>query len=132
MAQEPHLPADHTPTPPPAPNPLLLVVSGVLSFLLWLPVVGQLVFIVPRCERSLGEFKMKLPLLTEWVIRDSRWAVPAITIVTLLVCIGFGRRSPWPWVFLLFLLPLVINVVVGTSLLIPFMGLIEGLGGGKK
>jgi hypothetical protein len=136
MTEEPYLPLGHTSTPAASPsNPLLFVVSGVLSFLLWLSVIGQLVFMVPRFERVFGEFRMKMSLmmvLTEWVIRDSRWAVPAITIGTLLVGIGLGRRSPWPWLFLLFLLPLVINVLVGVSLFYLHMELLEGLEGGKK
>jgi type II secretory pathway component PulF len=124
-----------TPSAPAAspPNLLLMVVSGVLSFLLWLAVVVQFVFLVPRFERLFGEFKMKMPLLTEWVIHHSRWAVPAIAITALLVCISLGRRSRWPWLFLLFLLPLVINVLVGVSLYFPYMVLLDGLeGGGKK
>ncbi len=109
-----------------------MVVCGVLSFLLWLAVVAQLVFIVPRSEGVFGDFKMKMPLLTEWVIHHSRWAVPAIAITALLVCISLGRRSPWPWLFLLLLLPLVINVLVGASLYFPYMELLDGLGGGGK
>lgn len=135
MTQEADLPLEHTPAPSAMPSYLLLmVVSGVLSVLLWLGVVGQLVFLVPRFERLFGEFKMKVPLLTEWVIRDSRWAVPAVTFAAFLVCIGLGRRTPWPWLFLLLLLPLVINGLVGVSLYFPFMELHEGLvlGGGEK
>jgi type II secretory pathway component PulF len=133
MTQEAPLPLDPRSTPAaPPPSPLLIVVSGVVSLLLWLSVVGQLVFLVPTLERAFREFKMKMPLLSEWVIHYSRWAVPAITIAALLVCIGLSRRSPWPWLFLLFLLPLVINVVVGVSLYFPYMELMEGLAGGPK
>lgn len=121
------------PAPAASPPDLLLIgVSGVVSFLLWLPVVAQLVFVVPRFERTFGEFKMKLPLLTELVIHHSRWAVPAIAIAALLVCISLGRRSRWPWLVLLFLLPLVINVLIGVSLYFPYMELLDGLGGGGK
>jgi ABC-type polysaccharide/polyol phosphate export permease len=127
MTQEAHLP----PTAPRS-NLLLMVVFGLLSLFLWLAVVAQLVFIVPSLERLSGEFRMKMPLLTELVIHGSRWAVPTITVAVLLVCIGLGRRSPWPWLFLLFLLPLVINLLVGVSLYSPYMELMEGLGGGEK
>jgi cytochrome bd-type quinol oxidase subunit 2 len=134
MTQETHLPLDRTPAPTALPrDPLLIMVAGLLSMLLWLTVVGQLVFLVPRMERLFGEFKM--PLLTEWVIHDSRWAVPAVTIATLLVCIALGKRSRWAWPFLLILLPLIINVLVGVSLYFPYMELVEGhglSGGGKK
>src|SRR5438552_2340571 len=127
MSQGADLPSDHTPAQAaPPPNLLLMVVAGILSFLLWLAVIGQIVILVPRDERLFGEFGMKVPLLTEWVIRDSRWAVPAITIAAFVVCIGFGRRSPWPWLFLLLLLPLVINVFVGVSLYFPYMEMLEG------
>ena len=62
-----------TPTPPAqSSNPLLLVVADVLSSLLWLGVIWQLVVFVPRCERLFGEFRMKLPMVTVWVINDSR------------------------------------------------------------
>ena len=135
MTQEAHLPLDPTPAPTAPPsNPLLMVVSGILSLLLWLAVVGQLVFLVPNAERLSREIPMTMPLLTQWVIYKSRWVVPNLTIAVLLVCIGVGRRSPWPWLFLLFLLPLVINVVVGVSLYFPSMVLLDvmGLGGGGK
>jgi hypothetical protein len=133
MTQQAHLPSNDMPAPTaPPPSVLLMGVSGVLSLLLWLAVVGQLVIIVPRLERLFGDFGIKMPLLSQWVIQHSRWAVPTIAIAALLVCIGLGRRSPWPWVFLWFLLPLVINLLVGVSLYFPYMELLEGLGGGKK
>lgn len=133
MTQEAHLPLDPTPAPTaPQFNLLLMVVSGILSLLLWLAVVGQLVFFVPGLERLSGEFRMQMPLLTQWVIRSSRWAVPTIAVAALAVCIGLGRRSPWPWLFLLFLLPLVINLLVGVSLCFPYLVLLDGLSGAPK
>ena len=133
MSYQAGLPSDRAPEPPAPPlNPLLMVVSFVLSFLLWLTVVCQYVFIVPRVERLFGDFRMKLPWLTEQVLHHYRWAVPAITVAAFLVCIALGRRSSWPWLFLLILLPLIINVLVGVSLYFPNMELLDGLSGGKK
>jgi hypothetical protein len=129
---------DSSPNPGPAPSLswsagtwALLMVSGVLGFLPWLAVVGELV-LLPRLERQYRDFGIKLPLLTEMVLRHSRWAVPTLTLAALLVCIGLGSRSPWLWVFLLLLLPLVLNLVVGVGLFFPYMVLLDGLGGGKK
>ncbi len=128
-------PATSLPPPTPAapPNLIMFVLAGVLSFLLWLAVAVQLLVLVPRCERLFSDFRMKLPMVTERVIRDSRWAVPAVALATLIVCLALGRRSHWPWLVLLLLLPLVVNVLVGASLLIPYMELLTALdGGGKK
>lgn len=90
---------------------------------------------MPRCQRLFGDFRMKLPIVTEHVIHDSGWAVPAVALATLIVCLALGRRSHWPWLFLLLLLPLVVNVLVCASLYFPYMEMLEGLslgGGGKK
>lgn len=123
------------PTPAPSSSLLLVVVASVLSSLLWLGVIGQTFVLVPRCERLFGEFRMKLPTVTEWVIAGSRWVVPAVTIAVLVVCLALGKRSPWAWLFLLFLLPFVANVFIGVSLYFPYMELLDGFGlsgGGKK
>ena len=133
MTQDAELPLDRKPDPAAPPRSLLLIaMAGIVSVLLWLAVVGQFVFMVPRFERILAEFHMKPPLLTEWVIRDSRWAVPAITLAAFLVCIGLGRRSRWPWLFLLIALPFILNVLVCVSIYVPSMELLEGLIAGLK
>jgi hypothetical protein len=133
MSHDADLPLDHSPKPAAPPrDPLLIVVAGLLSLLLWSAVVAQYVWIVLWVERLFVEFKMKLPWLTQHVVHEGKWAVPAITIATLLVCIALGKRSRWAWPFLLILLPLMINVFLGVSLYFPFLE-IHGLsGGGKK
>ena len=134
MTKEADLQLDHIPASAALPHdPLLIVVAGLLSMLLWLTVVGQLVFFVPRVEQLFVEFRMKMPWLTQHVIHDCRWAVPAVTIATFVACIALGKRSRWAWPFLLILLPFLINVLVGVSLYFPYMALLDGLsGGGKK
>jgi ABC-type polysaccharide/polyol phosphate export permease len=127
------LPLPHSSEPiAPRSSPALIVVTGVLSMVLWMTVIAQLVVFIPKFERLTSEFRIKLPLLTEWIVRDARWAVPALAVVVLLGCIAFGRRSSWPWLFLLILLPLVIDIVVGLSIYFPYMELLEGLEGAAK
>ena len=112
----------------PRRDPVLIVTAGVLSLLLWLAVVGQLVFFVPIIEG----FKMKLPWQTELVVNESLWAVPAITIAAFVACVVLGKRSRWAWPFLLILLPLILNVLVCVSFYLPLMELHGLSGGGKK
>jgi ABC-type polysaccharide/polyol phosphate export permease len=134
MSQETDLLMDRKPeAPAPRRDPLLTVMAGLLSMLLWLTAVSLYVFIIVRLERLFDGFKMKLPWLTELVIHESRWALPAITIAAFVVCIALGKRSRWAWPFVLIFLPLIINVVVGVSLGLAYMELPDGLsGGGKK
>ena len=131
MTRAADLPLHPAPPTPPA-NLLLMVVSGIVSLFLWLGVIGQFTLAVPRFARVSGDFRMKLPLLTEWVVHQGWWIVFAVAIASLFVCLGVGRRSLWPWLFLLFLLPLAVNAVVGASLYFPYMDLLEGLEGGAK
>lgn len=133
MTQEAQLPLHHSPESAPSRDPLLMVLTGVVSMLLWLALAGQLFFVVPQVARAFGEFRMKLPWLTELVIAESLWAVPVMAVATLVVCIAFAKRSNWPWAFLLILLPLIINGIVGASLFIPYLEMLDALqGGGKK
>jgi heme/copper-type cytochrome/quinol oxidase subunit 2 len=128
MMHSADLPMDHASQPPAAPrNLLLMVIWGALSLILWLGVAGQMVFIVPRFEKLFADFKMKTPLMTQWVIVDFWWVVPAFAVAVLLACLA--TRSRWAWLFLLILLPVIVNALIGVSLCFPYMDLLEGLGG---
>lgn len=133
MNQDASLPLPHFPEPvAPRRDPVLIVVCGVMSLVLWMLVVAQFLVFVPKFENLASEFRMKLPWLTEWVIRDAGWCVPAILVVAIVACLALGRRSSWPWLFVLILLPLFLNLLVGLSIYFPYMELLEGLETGKK
>jgi hypothetical protein len=109
------------------PGTLVITVLTVFSLPLWLAVAFQIVFIAPRFEKLFADFKMKIPLATELVIFDGWWIAPACLVAALLLCVA--RQSRWTGLILLVVLPLVINVLIITSLYLPYAALVEGLGG---
>ncbi len=118
-------------TPPPGgPGVLIIVGASVAALLLSLAVVFQCLFILPMFEKTLADFKMKVPWFTERVLHDVWWVAPACLAVAVLVCVPRGTR--WVGLVLLVLVPLVINLLMLVSLCIPFMELVDGLAGARK
>ena len=117
------------PGAPPTSGPSILVIAvlGFFSLPLWLGIVFQLVFIAPRFEKLFADFKLKIPWAAERVIFDAWWIAPACLVAVLLLCVA--RQSRWAGLILLVVLPLVINVLIITSLYLPYTALVEALGG---
>lgn len=112
------------------PSNLAMAVSGFFALVLWLAVAFQSLFIVPRFEKVFSDFKMRLPLATEWVMEMTRgiWCIaPACLIALILVCLI--PRSRWVGFVLIVLLPLLLNLLIIASLYFPYAALVEGLGG---
>jgi ABC-type phosphate transport system permease subunit len=104
------------------------VVFGVgvcFSVLVWLAVLWQLVFYLPKCHRTFDAFNMKLPEATVLVIHHAWWTVPVSVLVTLAVCLA--TRSRWAWLVLMIALPIVLNVVIFLSMYWPQQMLLEAL-----
>jgi hypothetical protein len=132
MTHAADLPLGNTPqqpAPPPTrgPNILVIAVLAFFSLALWLAVAFQLVFIAPRFEKLFADFSLKIPWATERVIFDAWWIAPACLVASLLLCVA--RPSRWTGLILLVVLPLLINVLIITSLYLPYAALVEGLGG---
>src|SRR5947209_4939937 len=108
MSQAADLPIENTSAPPGPLSSLFVVTTIVGSSLLWLAGVFQTVFIVPRFEKMFLEFKMKLPLATEWVMRNGLWFVFVCLVVA--VAVSLVLRKPWAWLAVLVLLPVLINL----------------------
>lgn len=106
-------------------NVVALAVLAFFSLGLWLGVVGQLVFYVPRSQDLFDEFKMKLPSMTDLVIRHFWWMVPGLIVATLAACLV--SRSRLAWLVLLLALPIFLNVVIFFSMYLPTQALLEGL-----
>ena len=130
MSHAPDLPLDHVsqPSAPPARGPSIfaIAVASIFALVFWLFVAFQALFIVPRVEKTFLEFKMKLPLMTEWVMRDLWWFASASLIASILFCII--PRSRWIALIVLVALPLVLNLLIIASLYFPYTALMEGLG----
>jgi hypothetical protein len=122
--------ADH-PQPgsstPPGRNVVVVVVAAVCSAWLWETVAFQIVFVVPRFERLFAEFGLRLPWMTERVIRDAWWIALVCLIVLLFGCMG--QRTRRFGFVLLVLVPLALNLLIIVSLYLPYTALVEALGG---
>jgi hypothetical protein len=82
-------------------------------------------FFAPRTESLMLSFKMRLPVMTEVLMRQSWWMLPVVAIIAFLFCLGIRKR--WAWNFSLIVLPLLLNVFVLVSLYLPTMELAIGL-----
>jgi type II secretory pathway component PulF len=117
--------------PPIAKGPgVLAIVVPVVAGLLWLTAAFQLLVIVPRFEKLFMDFKMKLPLLTEWLIRDAWWGAPAglafWTSIGIALC--FSRRTRWLGLTLVVVAPLLFNLLVFLGICIPYVELVKAIG----
>jgi hypothetical protein len=126
-------PLDHAP-PGPANGLFLPLVFGTVSLLLWLVVAFQLVFIAPHCEKTFTDFKMKLPLVTEWVLHHAWLGAPLAlifwTAISLLLMLS--KRTRWLGLMLLIAIPLLFNLAILAGLGIPYWELLDALGGGPQ
>lgn len=118
------------------------VLVGVVSSALWLALAGFLWLIVPGYEQTFADFRMRVPLVTEWAINLSRWlttfwflTVPAWTavVVGLPVLTWFIRHEArsrslgWLWSMAVILLPLTLIGLFWASCHLPFLRLLEAL-----
>jgi type II secretory pathway component PulF len=132
-AGDPPFRASEPTVPTRSPSILAIAVCGFFAVVLWWGVAVQSHFIVPRFEKIFLDFKMRLPLATEWTVFVARgiwWVAPACLVASILVC--FIPRSRWVGLILLVLLPLLLNLLIIPSLFFPCMELLDGLNGGNK
>jgi hypothetical protein len=128
MSHAAEYPVEHTANSPTGgPGAVAIVVAAVFGTLLWFTVAFQVLFIVPRFDKVFADFRLKLPLMTEWVIRDTWWFSLGCLLVVLSLCIS--RRSRWAGIILLVVVPLIINLIIVAGLYFPYVALAEGLGG---
>ena len=60
--------------------------------------------------------------------------MPVYTLLVFLLCLGLmyrRKQSRWGWLFLLLLLPLILNVFMFATLWIPYTQLIDGCPGSR-
>jgi type II secretory pathway component PulF len=113
---------------------VITVLLLLLAFLPWLAPGLELLLVVPSYERTFAEFKVKLPLATEWVINASRWFARywyvavlialalAPLVSTVFVLVRHQLRSRWLSVvcwLLVLLPPIVLAVLVAVALYLP-------------
>jgi type II secretory pathway component PulF len=122
----------------------LAVTFAVLavSLLLWALLVALLIVVVPGYERTLEDFRMRLPVSTELAILGSRYAIrywyllPPLFLALLAMATGttylIRHRSGNRWLsaaclLLLIGLPLLANGALWAALSLPLRQLQEGL-----
>jgi type II secretory pathway component PulF len=132
------------PQPPDAPRPSVAVTAVIVAIavLLWLAVIGELVFVVPIFEKTLADFKVRLPYSTEVVIAMSRWCVKyfyvlAMPYTVLAVCVAGATwairhlaRKPklaLAWSALMLLAPALVALLIVLFCYLPYAALLEGL-----
>lgn len=132
MSNPADLPLSNAPQEQAAPlsGVVAFAIAGGFSLLLWLAVLFQTVFIVPFFAKTFLDFKMKLPLVTEFVLRDMWW----FSLACLVPSIGFAvvMRPRWIGLSVLVLTPLAINLLIMLGVYFPYAELLEGLAGGPK
>jgi type II secretory pathway component PulF len=132
-------------TEPEPRRPVVLpVVLALLPALLWAGCVALLIFLVPGCERTFADFRMKVSSATILVIEVSRWVVkywyvlPVPGVVALLIQGAVTwlllRSRAWRWLGVLWALlqtvaPLLAGGLVLWCMLTTYMDLVEGLRG---
>jgi type II secretory pathway component PulF len=126
MSQAIDMPVDNA-APQPGWRILLVVVLILLSTVLWVAAAVQVLFVLPRFEKLFNDFAMKIPFVTEQVIRQSWWVAPTCFFVAGVTC--FTTRSRWVRRICLILAPLILNLLMGMSLYFPYTALVAGLGG---
>lgn len=104
----------------------IVVTVIAASAFLWLLAIFQMLFVVPRFEKTFAEFRMRVPYVTEIVIRHGTWFVPVCLLMAIAVC--WMRRSNLMWVLLLVLLPFFLNLVVAGSYYFPYRALASAMG----
>jgi hypothetical protein len=127
MTQAADLPMQDFPRQRALPSGLFFSIALGVSTLLWLVVVGQMVFIVPGFKRMFADFGMKAPIMTDLVMHDLWWLAPLFAVGAF--SISMLTRSRWVWILLLIVLPLLVNGLVAVSLYLPYQALLDGLGG---
>ena len=127
MSQAANFPLERSATPATGPGIIAIVIGGAFGLVLWVTVGFQTFFIIPRFEKVFTEFRMKLPYMTEYVIRDTWWLAPVLLVGVLLLCVS--ARTRWAGIILLIVVPLIINLVIVAGLYFPYVALAEGLGG---
>ena len=129
----------------PPPRTFLSVLPFTIAFsaihaVLCLAVAALLIFYIPRVERVLREFNIKLPASTEWVLGVGRWLanywyiLPPSFLLWLVLAGGllgvlrqYNRGLGWLWALLLLLLPLLAGIFAFFAIWNPYVRLLEGL-----
>ncbi|HZZ77737.1 MAG TPA: hypothetical protein VFE62_04405 [Gemmataceae bacterium] len=103
------------------------MILGAIGFVVW-GAVAYLTFVsVPRGARLFAEFHMAVPLFTELVVRFAIIAVPALFVVTGVLCTWVQRR--WAWFWFALVLPMFLGTCIFVSLYLPTVRLLQGLTG---
>lgn len=111
-------------------GPVFVIVSIVLSVLLWSVAAFQIVFVIPRFVKIFNDFRMAVPVATQIVIDHAIWIVPTIMLATFLWCAI--TRSRWLWILLLIMTPILVNLAILINFYHPLLLLLEGLAGAQK
>ncbi len=112
-----------------------------IHIFLWLAVLGVMIIWVPRFQKTLADFKLKVPWATEVILSVSEWIVqfwfllsPLLLILFLildapvyfLMRLRYPSKS-WLWSGLMTLLPLAVLSIIFAALLLPQLKVLEGL-----
>ena len=113
--------------PPRELGPLFAATVISFSVLLWLIVVFQAAFLMPKCEKIFSDFKMRTPWLTEQMMHSIWWVTPLLMFGSFFPCAFV--RSRGAWLILLIGFPVFVNLSVMVNLFFPYLKLLEGLDG---
>src|SRR5437763_647561 len=126
MSHAADVPVERASSPPTSgPGIVAIVIAAVSASILWAMVAFQILFVAPRCAKIFDDFRLKLPLVTEWVIRDAWWLAPVFLIGVLALCVS--ARTRWAGIVLLVIVPIILNLIMGAGLYFPYIALMEGL-----
>ena len=103
---------------------------GIVAIPFWVACGWLMIFSVPRAERLFADFRMRLPLMAEFVIAWGWLAVPAVLLVACMVGLILQRR--WAIYLSFVVIPAILSTLVFISIYVPIRELTEALGGNNN
>src|SRR5712664_1150432 len=80
------------PTTTKSRNVVAIVFFVTLAIVLWLVVAYLVLFVAPRFARRFADFRMLIPVQSEWVVHEAWWIAPVCLVAALLCCIARPSR----------------------------------------
>jgi type II secretory pathway component PulF len=128
------------------PSLVTTVVVVVAAVLLWILVLGELLFIVPLFEAAFADFHLRVPQVTGAIIACTRWCTKypyvlpmplaiittGVAVSTLLIRHQLRKGVLGAaWCLAMLLLPAVVAFLIWLGCYLPYQKLLEGLAAQK-
>src|SRR6266545_1849362 len=127
MADEIPIRRDAAEQPPARSSYVFESIVIPVSVLIWLFVLLQMLFVVPRFQKLYGDFRMRVPMNTQLIMDHAWWLAAIVMLASFLLCVPV--RSRWGWLILLLGVPKIANLSIFLNLWVPYLRVLQMLEG---